>query len=316
MDQPSNQPLHYTGLHLDRGDQLRRHPEQLEQLWDSPACRVLPLLENRHLFSLDPCLQAVCVSPAALQPHLEQAQFRCFLGSDASHDYFAVEMVASSKPALCEHFQGKFIDLRSIGSTLPYQEAALLAYARGMIHWRRQHRYCSRCAAPLFPGHGGHSLQCSHPDCALQTYPRTDPAVIMLIERRDASGTRQCLLGRHPNWQPGLFSTLAGFVEPGESLEDAVRREVMEEAGIMVGEVTYAASQPWPFPSSIMLGFYGQALSHVIDTDPQELAEAQWFSKAELRHFGEWGDTEAQQALPRRDSIARYLINNWLDQPD
>jgi len=152
-------------------------------------------------------------------------------------------------------------------------------------------------------------MQCQQ--CEKQVFPRTDPAVIMLVERVTANGERYCLLGRNPAWPDGVFSTLAGFVETGESLEEAVAREVFEEAGIVVSNARYLASQPWPFPQSIMLGFVATADTCEITIDENELAEARWFTDQEIATFGSWGDDSPGPKLPRPDSIARYLIESW-----
>ncbi len=196
---------------------------------------------------------------------------------------------------------GAFTDLRQVAGLLPPGEASVLAHARGMMHWRTKHRFCGICGARCEARSAGHTMVCT--GCKAQHFPRTDPAVIMLVVRGDA-----CLLGhsqRFPNTT--MYSTLAGFVEPGESLEEAVRREVMEEAGIEVGEVLYHSSQPWPFPSSIMLGFHAEGLSEAITIDPTELRDARWFTRDELRSHQSLGFS-----LPRADSIARRLIEDWL----
>ena len=146
------------------------------------------------------------------------------------------------------------LDLRSAGASLPAFDAGLFAYARGLAHWQRQNRFCSACGAALAFEAGGHRARCTNPQCGIAHFPRTDPAVIMIV----SDGAR-CLLGRGPKWPERRYSTLAGFVEPGETLEDAVRREVFEEAGVRVGECDYHSSQPWPFPASIMLGFTAHA---------------------------------------------------------
>ena len=154
--------------------------------------------------------------------------------------------------------------------------------------------------------------KCTSTECGAPSFPRTDPAVIMLITHQPTSGPAQCLLGRQAIWPEGNYSTLAGFVEPGESLEEAVAREVHEEAGIRVKNITYQASQPWPFPASIMLGFWGEATTTDIQVDEHEIEAASWFDAPDLRTFGEWGDDDTKFHLPRKDSIARFLIETWL----
>ena len=311
--------LKYTGMHLDRGDALRRSTETLDQFWNHEQCRVLPVLENRNLFSIDPLLNgqveaSICLR-SELSPFLEKAEHRTFLGIYDETPHFSVEIHTEFQETLGAHVSGKFIDLRSVGPQLEKNTAALLAYARALTYWQRHNRFCALSGHALKATHGGHVLECSNPECGHTIYPRTDPAVIMLVERIDENGIRKCLLGRHPNWSPKAVSTLAGFVEPGESLEEAVRREVMEEAGIHVGKVSYIASQPWPFPRSIMLGFEAHAITTEITCDPVELADAQWFTREQMLSFGSWGDDTPGYKLPRKDSIARFLIDRWMSRP-
>jgi NAD+ diphosphatase len=158
--------------------------------------------------------------------------------------------------------------------------------------------------------HGGHMRRC--PTCARETFPRIDSAVIMLVETTNETGEPICLLGRHARLPTGIFSTLAGFVETGESLEETVVREVMEESGVKVDRVDYRGSQPWPLPASLMLGFRARATTTDISAHDDELEAVAWFTAEELSGFGEWSDEAAEFRLPRRDSIARVLIDEWL----
>jgi NAD+ diphosphatase len=171
-----------------------------------------------------------------------------------------------------------------------------------MIHWHRRQRFCGVCGSETLSQSAGHVRACVSASCGATHFPRTDPATIMLVTDGD-----RCLLGRQPRWPQGMYSTLAGFVEPGESLEDAVIREVKEEAGIIATNVTYNSSQPWPFPSSLMVGFFAEAVTREITVDPDELEDAQWFTSGELRRFADQG-----KSLPRPDSIARRLVETWL----
>ncbi len=179
-------------------------------------------------------------------------------------------------------------------------EAAILAYARGLMHWQSRTRFCGVCGSPCVPRSAGHVMHCT--GCETDHFPRSDPAVIMLVVRED-----RALLGHATRFVDGMYSTLAGFVEPGESLEEAVRREVFEETGVSVGEVAYHSSQPWPFPQSLMLGFYGEGLSEEITFHDAELADARWFSRAMCRNPEAHGFR-----LPGPDSIARRLIEDWM----
>jgi len=194
-------------------------------------------------------------------------------------------------------------DLRQLAGRLDRHEGALLAFARAMVFWHSRHRFCGVCGAPTQSEEAGHMRRCTDPACAAMHFPRTDPAVIMLV----TDGER-ALMGRNKNFVPGMYSTLAGFVEPGESLEDAVAREVLEETGIAVGAVHYHSSQPWPFPANIMLGFHADATTTEIKVDYGELEDARWFERDWiLAHVDD--DTFR---LPRRDSIARRLVEDWL----
>jgi NAD+ diphosphatase len=190
-----------------------------------------------------------------------------------------------------------FAELRPLASDLPASEAALLAYARAMSIWRANHRFCSRCSAATQSIRAGHARLC--PACSFQSFPRLDPAIIVLVH-----DGQHALLGRQASWAAGRYSTIAGFVEPGESLEDAVRREVYEETGINTDAVTYHSSQPWPFPSSLMLGF----IAHATHTEPVlhdgELEDARWFSRHDLR--------TGKATLPPPHAISHRLIEHWL----
>ena len=193
------------------------------------------------------------------------------------------------------------LSLRAIGTTLDEFETSLCVHAVGLARWHDTHGRCARCGEPTVVQQAGHIRHC--PSCGADHFPRTDPAVIMLV----TDDQDRALLGRQVSWPEGRFSTLAGFVEPGETLEDAVRREVDEEAGIRVDEVAYGASQPWPFPSSLMVGFFAVAQSTDVRVDGEEIAEAAWFSREEITE-----KTAANELiLPGSVSISRWLIDQW-----
>jgi NAD+ diphosphatase len=183
---------------------------------------------------------------------------------------------------------------------LPAEEAGVLAYARAMVHWREKHRFCGRCGSRTVATQGGHVLQCSEAGCATLQFPRIDPAVIVLV----TDGER-ALLGRQADWPAGRYSTIAGFVEPGESLEDAVIREVREETGVEVDVVDYHSSQPWPFPSSLMLGFTAHASRTQIHRADEELEDARWLTREQI--------AAGEVALPTTHSISFRLIEDWYD---
>ncbi len=194
-----------------------------------------------------------------------------------------------------------FEELRALAPGLPADEAGLLAYARALMIWRTRHRYCGLCGAPTVAERAGHLIVCTKEGCRHEFFPRLDPAIIVLV----TDGER-ALLGRQAGWAPGRYSTIAGFVEPGESLEDAVAREVMEETGVQVSRVRYNSSQPWPFPSSLMVGFQAQAQPGSRIVVGNELEDAQWFTRAQIRSDG-------IPLVPPSHSISYRLIATWLE---
>lgn len=196
-----------------------------------------------------------------------------------------------------------FAELRRIMTWLSPRDAELAATARALFEWHRTHAYCAACGHPSDPAQAGWQRKC--PACGRAHFPRTDPVVIMLITRGNA-----VLMGRSPGWPQGMYSLLAGFVEPGETLEAAVRREVFEEAGVRVGQVGYLASQPWPFPASLMFGCEGEALSDEINIDPLEIEDARWITREHMAQIFAGEDSEILPA--RKGAIAHFLIENWL----
>ena len=197
---------------------------------------------------------------------------------------------------------GKFQDLRYIGIFLPQADAAILAYARAMVYWHRQNGYCGKCGQATESSHAGHQRQCINTRCGRIQFPRSDPAIIVLVEHEDA-----CLLGRHVSWPEGVYSTLAGFAEPGESLEDAVIREVWEESRVRVRNAHYHSSQPWPFPASVMLGFHASGEYDEPVADGVELADVRWFQHADMQRLMD----NSELILPPGFSISRQLIDAW-----
>ncbi len=227
-----------------------------------------------------------------------------YLGFAEGADRFLLRVDAALADRVAAALDASFAQLRHAGRSWTAFEAGLFAYALGLANWQARTRFCSSCGAPVALEAAGHRAKCTNPQCGMDHFPRTDPAVIVIVEHRDA-----CLLGRTPRLPPGRFTTLAGFVEPGETLEDAVRREVFEEAGVRVAACDYHSSQPWPFPASIMLGFTAQAEDPRIDIGP-ELAEARWFSADALVD----GLRARTLVLPPRVSVAYRLIEHWLRQ--
>lgn len=297
----------YSGLMLDRADRLRQDASALARHRDDPESRIYPLWNRRPLVRGGEQPQAIWLSGGRAQEILGLARETVFAGISESRAIFFTDLshidVESSLADLLA--TASFTELRSIATWLDRSEAALLAYARAMVHWHERHLFCGLCGNKTESRQGGHQRRCLSEACGALHFPRCDPAVIMLVH----DGPR-CLLGRQVSWPKGRYSTLAGFVEPGESLEEAVAREVHEEAGIDVGEVTYHSSQPWPFPSSIMLGFFAAAKTTELRLNPAEIEDARWFSLEEILNCPE----DDSFALPSRDSIARRLVNEWAEQ--
>ena len=240
-----------------------------------------------------------------VSPTAAPAGLRVLLGERDGRAWFAVLVTPEAAPGE----RGDWVGLRAVLQALADHAAAdapLVFHAMGLAEWHFATRFCPRCGGPLTAAAAGHELRCGQ--CGKTQFPRTDPAVIMLIsDGQPGSPDERCLLGRQPSWPPGRFSTLAGFCEPGESLEDAVRREVAEETGVVVGEVTYFGNQPWPFPQSLMLGFTGRAVSPEIQVDGAEIEDARWFTRAELAA----GATSGELLLPGYLSISRPLVEHW-----
>jgi len=295
-------PNIFSGGSLDRASTLRRDEGRLAALLKEPGSRSFPIWRSHSLIRGD---DIVGLPHDELAHLLEEGEAPIFLGLQNGEARFACDIShheLDTLPLLTG--AGEFADIRQIGGQLSQEDGALLAFARAMVHWHRMHRFCGRCGKPTLPAEGGHIRRCIDPDCKHDAYPRTDPAVIMLVSAGD-----QCLLGRQSAWTPGMFSTLAGFVEPGETPEEAVAREVMEETGITVTGVLYHSSQPWPFPGSLMIGFRAEATRAVPRVDTHELEAADWFSRDDIRDFANRG-----MSLPRPISIARRLIEDWLSE--
>lgn len=257
----------------------------------------VPVWGDKCLAAGEP-LNAILLARNDVAPYLDGADC-VFLGMYRDRPAFAVPIDAASEAPFADI--GQFHDLRYLGSALPADEANIVAHARALVLWHRVQKFCGRCGALSRAESGGNTRLCVGPECGLRIFPRVDPAIIVLVSDRD-----RCLLGRQSSWPEGRYSTIAGFVEPGESLEDAVQREVLEETNIAVHDLRYHSSQPWPFPSSLMLGFTAEALSEQIMLNDGELEDARWFTRKELE--------SGFPKLPYRLSIARRLVDDWLAQ--
>lgn len=295
----------YGGGWLDRAAALRGDPGWLAERLSDPASVVLPLWRDRCLVDAE----RAPVRPAAVDAVelLAGADETVFLGLDAGRAVFAADLSAREGREACELAgAAEAVDVRALVGGLGPAEAAVQAYAKGLLHWHRGQRFCGSCGAVTVAGTGGHTRSCTGAGCGRLLFPRIEPAVIMLVEAPGEPA--RCLLARHRGAAEDSWSTLAGFVEIGESLEDAVRRELAEEAGVAVREVTYQGSQAWPFPAGLMVGFRATAASTRVRVDGEEVVEARWFSRAELQ-----ARVAAGRPLGRIDSIDRHLLGSWLD---
>jgi NAD+ diphosphatase len=281
----------FDGARHDRAAHLRATRGR-EEATASGDVRVL-VLGGEHVATIDgPGL-------AWLAPQEAPEGEWIWLGEHGGHGHAAVVVDGRVDAAL------KPVSIRVLAPQLDADELSLAVHAVAIARWLASTPFCPRCGARTDVRQAGHLRRC--PECGTDHFPRTDPAVIMLItDEQD-----RALLARNPAWPEGRFSTLAGFVEPGENLEDAVRREVAEEVGVVVGEVSYGASQPWPFPASLMLGFFGRATDPTITVDHDEIAEAVWVTREELTAYGEAGTLLLP---PRGVSISSWLIEAWLGQ--
>jgi len=289
------------GGEIDRASHLRA---QSAELLAGPDARLLPQWQDKALIDLSgarPALGWVAPGPGLVA---EAVEAPVFLGRYQDAPRFTADFSALDEEAARDRFGEtmKFIDLRSVLGQLTQAEATIVASAKGVVGWHRTHPFCARCGDASVPEDGGWRRRCTA--CGSLHFPRTDPVVIMLVTRGE-----RVLLGRQSVWPPGLYSLLAGFMEPGETIGDAVRRETHEETSVRIGRVRFLASQPWPFPASLMLGCWAEALSEEIVIDA-EIEDARWVSRAEMAMA--LNGEHPHFASPRQDSIARWILTAWV----
>ena len=297
----------FAGNPLDRASERRRDGEWIRSLLDAPSTVILPLCDLR------PLTRGADTPALDWQPvehwrdAMAQGATLVFLGLGDGRAYFAIDAGATASNT-------EAFDARTLAPLLPTGDAAIVAEARSLIDWHARHGFCAQCGSPTRVTAAGWVRRC--PECKASHYPRSDPVTIMLAVRGEYG-----LLGRNKRRPGNRFSCLAGFMEPGETLEECVRREVHEESGVRVGRVKYLACQPWPFPSTLMMGFLCEALTEEITIDPEELAEARWFERDELRAMVERAATGpedvTQLSVPGPVAIAHQICRRWsfgLDQ--
>ena len=305
-------PNHLGFGGLDRGAEFHEDKDFIQKLLRSEDTLIVPVWRTLNLFSKivgkveKPLPAFLPVDEAASLISISDHQV--FLGrqnlAGKTLAYMAIDISAldeeDAEKMLADW--GSLKDLRNISPLIDGVEGSIMAYARSMIYWHRRNQFCGVCGNQTKPSKCGHQRDCTNRVCDTSHFPRTDSAVIMLVHDRD-----RALLGRQHFWPEGMYSLLAGYVEPGETIEHAVAREVYEESGIIVKNVKYLHSQPWPFPSSLMLGFTAEAGTEKINYNDNEIEDAQWFTRDEMLDFKSQG-----KFLPRELSISRRLINDWL----
>ncbi|MBI4956799.1 MAG: NAD(+) diphosphatase [Myxococcales bacterium] len=286
---------------IDRAAELRRDAEHQRAARANPRSLVLPVWRSKSFIPNGEARDELSVGHAGA---LLASGTVVWLGRLGERDCFAVELDAGlDDPLVLPELRGRgeFHELRLVGSLLEPADAGLLAYARGILYWHKHHRFCPSCGGPTVPKQAGHVRACS--GCQKKHFPRVEPAIMLLVVDGD-----RCLLARQPGWPKGMYSALAGFVETGESLEDAARREAFEEVGLELTELRYVQSQPWPFPASLMLGFMAHAKPGEIRLDKEELEEARWVSRDEVRRADGF-------FIPPPFSLAHQLIMRFVGAP-
>ncbi|TFG71828.1 MAG: NAD(+) diphosphatase [Anaerolineales bacterium] len=289
---------------IDRLHQNREDTDWLEKALSDPESRFFLLVKDSIVITSEASPYSQIFYSGIALALASQATSVILLGRVEEHLYFAL---AYEEMPVFDAKNNQLCDLRDIATDLNPDESALLAQAKGMVVWHRHNQFCSVCGTPTRSTEAGYTRICTNPACGQLHFPRTDPAVIVLVTEDN-----RCLLGRQARWAKGRYSNIAGFVEPGESLETAVAREVWEETGIRLEAIHYHSSQPWTFPSSLMLGFNATASSRTINRNDGELEDARWFTREELRTALSQGTV----SMPSTYSISFHLIEDWFDAGD
>ena len=303
-------PHVFAGNPYDRAQHLRRDAGWLAKAIEDRASRFLPLWRLMPLVT-DGDQPALAWQPPGLMRDLATEGSVVLLGLEGGRPRFAADVSALPEPIEEEPLgrAGIFAEVRALAPRLAAGEAGIVAQARAMVDWHLRHTFCAVCGAKTAPREGGYMRRCESSSCEAEHFPRTDPVVIMIVARGDS-----CVLGRQTHFPERMYSALAGFVEPGESIEEAVRREVAEEVSLEVCVVRYHSSQPWPFPSSLMIGCIAETAEQTITIDPAELEDARWFTRAEVRTALAAAEGEAGLRMPPPMAIAHQLARWWAAQ--
>jgi NAD+ diphosphatase len=291
-------PNFFSFPELDRMTEYRTKKEMVKEILITKDPFFIPVFDSKNLIKYDPEPEAVFLKNYEITNH-PLREF-IFLGKFEEEYYFAFQVVEEKEFIKNKNF--KFEDLRRVAPLLNSREAAILAYAKGIIYWKNRVKFCGMCGSPTILEEGGHRAFCS--SCNTNFFPQTDPAIITIVTYQN-----KCLLARQAAWPPKRYSTIAGFVEPGESLEDAVSREVFEETGVKLKSIKYHSSQPWPFPGSIMIGFEAEAKTTEISLNDHELENAGWFSREEIVEKLKQEELKLSTLI----SISFRLIEDWFN---
>ena len=326
-------PIPFSGDPLWRASNERRDPDWVKAQLESAASLFLPLWKNNALTiskaggAPDPAKGRGALDPirggnppageacellwldASVLKHAAERDRPVLLGLRDGVAHFAVDLSPLEDPLVALGLEGaEFTDTRAAAARLPVGEAGTVAHARALVDWHHRHRFCPACGTPTQPREAGSMRKCDA--CGAEHFPRTDPVVIMVAWRGD-----RCILGRQRAWAPNFYSTLAGFIDQGETIEEAVRREVKEEVGLEVDEVVYRRSQPWPFPSSLMIGCFARVTGESETVDPMELDGARWFTREEIRRAVLDPNPEKHgYGIPGPIAIAHHIIKDWSEQ--
>ncbi|MBO0332355.1 NAD(+) diphosphatase [Sneathiella sp. CAU 1612] len=303
-------PIVFAGGDFDRASHLRTDPNWIEQKLRDPNSRFLPMHQLKALISLTEGARIDWRGYSEVQEFITAGASLIFLGNTDTTSHFAIDVseIENPKRPPVEDW-GKFIDVRSVAPQLSSGEAGALAQARSMIDWHNRHGFCAVCGAPTQPQEAGYSRKCEDTSCSATHFPRTDPVAIMMVTKGD-----KCLLGQGINFPGDFYSCLAGFIEPGETIEQGVMREVLEESGIQVTNVRYHQSQPWPFPSSLMIGCFADALNDDITVDHTELNDARWFTREEVRRMLEQSTKPTGLRIGGPIALAHQLAKAWVEE--
>jgi NAD+ diphosphatase len=296
-----------TGF-LDRVSLKRSNEMWINDQINDESARIIPVSHSKILYTSNQNPRTIYLTKHDFSDFTNVCELSILLGISDQKTYFAIDIESmKSAPMLSDNNSAEFYDLKQVMPLLNSRDSALLAIARFMINWQSRNRYCGKCGAPTKSAQAGNLRVCEKSNCGQHHFPSMDPAIIVLV-----SFGEYCLLGRQKIWPKGMYSTIAGFVEPGESIEDAVIREVNEETGVAVEKLEYQHSQPWLFPSSLMLGFTAAAKGNEIKIDKNELEDARWFSRKEIKDHLKKGLLK----LPSKVAIAYHLIKAWFDKGD